>query len=229
MDTATAFRNNQSMPFMYWSREIADYIWKDYMISDGQLYRLTPNLQMVKQDNDSIKQHITNLLNNFKVVNSYVCDNNKVFPANEVVGLGERKLLLDFTAPSLQAIYTKSSDTSLMKEFRLPRDYRSLYVEVSADINLLTPGTEDQPSFRFALIDTTHGNMDYVFYTNHDIVDIAKGEYKEKQWNAVSTNDMITLDDYDHYKNLMFDLAFYAQQPINLQMRNLRLRVYGVK
>jgi phosphoglycerol transferase MdoB-like AlkP superfamily enzyme len=229
MDTAAIFRNNQSMPFMYWSRDIADYIWKDYLLSDGQLYKLAPNLQAEKYHNDSIKQHMTNLLNNFKIVNSYVCDNNKIFPSNELTDIGEKKLLLDFNDPSQKTIFTKSSDTSLMKQFRLPREYKSLYIEVSADINLLTSGTEDQPSFRFALIDTTNGNSDYVFYTNHDIVDIAKGEFKEKQWNAVSTNDMFTMDDYKQYKNLVFDLAFYAQKPINLQMRNLRLRIYGVK
>lgn len=229
MDTAVAFRNKQSMPFMYWSREIGDYIWKDYILSSGQLYKLTPDLLMEKYSNDSIKNHVTKLLNNFKIINSYVCDNNKVFPAKELVGTGERKLLLDYTDAVQKSINTKSADTSLMTAFKLPREYKYLYVEVAADVNLLTPGVEDQPSVRFALIDTTRGNRDYVFYTNHDIVDIAKGEYVEKQWNAVSTNDMFTMDDYAHYKNLIFDLAFYSQQPINLQMKNLRLKIWGVK
>lgn len=229
MDTATAFRNKQSMPFMYWSREIGDYIWKDYMISNGQLYKLTPDLQIEKYENDSIKNHITKLLNNFKIINSYVCDNNKLFPAKEVVGVGEKKLLLDYNEASQKNITTNSSDTSLMNQFKLPREYKYLYIEVSADVNLLRPGVEDQPSVRFALIDTTKGNWDFVFYTNHDIVDIAKGEYKEKQWNTISTNDMFTMDDYTKYKNLIFDLALYSQQPMNLQMKNLRLKIYGVK
>ena len=184
---------------------------------------------MEKYENDSIKNHVTKLLNNFKVINSYVCDNNKVFPAKEIVGLGEKKLLLNYTDAAQRSIATKSSDTSLMTAFKLPREYKDLYVEISAEINLLTPGIEDQPSIRFALIDTTRGNRDYVFYTNHDIVDIAKGEYHEKQWNQLSTNDMFTMDDYAKYKNLIFDLAFYSQKPINLQMKNLRLRIWGVK
>jgi hypothetical protein len=229
MDTATAFRNKQSMPFMYWSREIGDYIWKEYMISNGQLYKLTPNLQMEKYENDSIKNHVTKLLNNFKIINSYVCDNNKLFPVKEVVGVGEKKLLLDYNEAAQKSITTNSSDTSLMQQFKLPKEYKYLYIEVSADVNLFRPGVEDQPSVRFALIDTTKGNWDFVFYTNHDIVDIAKGECKEKQWNSISTNDMFTMDDYTKYKNIIFDLALYSQQPINLQMKNLRLKIYGVK
>jgi uncharacterized sulfatase len=229
LDTATHFRNNQSMPFMYWSREIGDYIWKDYLLSDGQLYKLSANLDAEKINNDSVKTHLKNLLNNFKIVNSYVTENNKIFPAKELVNVGERKLLLDYTDAAEHTIETKNADTSLMKPFRLPRNYKSLYVEVAADILLLTPGTEDQPSFRFALIDTTHGNSDYVFYTNHDIVDIVKSGFVEKQWNAAATNDMMTMDDLAKYQNLVFDLAFYAQKPINLRMKNLKLKVWGVK
>ncbi len=229
MDTTAAFTNKQSMPFMYWSREIGDYIWKDYMISSGQLYKLTPDLLMEKYANDSIKNHITKLLNNFRVINSYVCDNNKIFPSKGVVGVGEKKLLLDYNDPAQKNLFTKNSDTSLMQAFKLPDDYKYLYVEVSADINLLSPGVEEQPSIRFALIDTTQGNSDFVFYTNHDIVDIAKSEYVEKQWNQVSTNDMFTMDDYKKYKSLFFDLAVFSEKPINMQMKNLRLKIYGVK
>ncbi|MBC7588208.1 MAG: LTA synthase family protein, partial [Chitinophagaceae bacterium] len=229
MDTAVAFRNNQSMPFMYWSREIGDYIWKDYMLSNGQLYKLTPDLLMEKFKDDSIKNHVTQLLNNFKIINSYVCNNNKIFPSQQLVEVGEKKLLLDYASPLQKNIFTKNSDSSLMTAFKIPKGYKYLYVEVAADINLLTLGIEEQPSIRFALIDTTNGNNDYVFYTNHDMVDIAKGEYVEKQWNQVSTNDMFTMDDYGKYKNLIFDLAVYSQKTINLQMKNLRLRIYGVK
>ena len=66
MDTAVAFRNNQSMPFMEWSREITDYIYKDYYLSGTQLYKLTPDLLEIKVDNDSVKSHMLKLLNNFK-------------------------------------------------------------------------------------------------------------------------------------------------------------------
>lgn len=229
MDTATHFRNNQSMAFMAWSREMNDYIWKDYMLSSGELYKLTPNMQMENYKNDSIKNHITQLLNNYKIINSYVCNNNKVFPKEQLMGLGERKLLLDYKVDVLQNIVTNSADTSLMPVFKIPNGYKYLYVEINSDSYLVNKGLEDQPSFRFAIIDTLHGNYDYVFYTNHDMVQIAKGDYVEKQWNSLSTNDMITLDDYKTYTHLVFDLALYAQKPINVQLKNMRLKVYGVK
>jgi hypothetical protein len=116
-----------------------------------------------------------------------------------------------------------------MPEFKMPDKYQYLYVELSADINLLTPGLEDQPSFRLAMIDTTGRGRNYVYWTHHNIVQMAKGDYVEKSWNAVSTNDMFTLSDYRKYKKMVFDLSFYTQvPPLNLQMKHLKLKVYGV-
>jgi uncharacterized sulfatase len=83
MDTCTSFRNIQSMPFMLWSRDISDYIYKDYMLSEGSLYKLTPDLLEEPCKNDSIKKHITRLLENFKIINSYVCESNKIYPAQK--------------------------------------------------------------------------------------------------------------------------------------------------
>ncbi len=229
MDTSAAFRSIQSMPFMEWSREMTDYLYKDYYLSGDQLYKLTPDLLEEKVVNDSIKTHMTRLLNNFKLINSYVCDNNKIYPVTKSIVTGERELLLDYGNPATQTIFTKSSDTSIMPEISIPKNYKYLYIELSADINLLTTG-EDQPSFRLAMVDTTHQGRNFLFWTHHNIVQIAKGDYIEKKWNTVSTNDMFTLSDYKKYRNLFFDLSFYTQVlPMRLQMRNLKVKVYGVK
>jgi len=120
MDTCPTFRNIQSMPFMEWSREMSDYIYKGYYLSGDQLYRMTPDLLEEKVDNDSVKKHMVRLLDNFKLINSYVCDNNKIYPANKLTATGERKLLLDYFNPATQTIFTKSSDTTIMPEIRIP-------------------------------------------------------------------------------------------------------------
>ena len=230
MDTCATFRNTQSMPFMEWSREITDYIYKDYLISGDMLYKLTPDLLQVRAENDSVKNHMLRLLNNFKTINSYVCDNNKVYPLKQGLLPAQQELVYSFSEPATRTYYTKSSDTSLIPAFSVPKNYQYLYVEVSAETNLLTPGVEDQPSFRLAMIDTSNRGRNFVFWTHNNIVQMSKGDYIEKKWNPVSTNDMFTLSDYKRYHHLVFDLSFYTQVlPMNLQMRNLKVRVYGVR
>ena len=50
------------------------------------------------------------------------------------------------------------------------------------------------------------------------------------KWNSVSSTDMFTLSDYSKVKDLYFDLALFgAPEPINLSMKKIVLRVYGIK
>ena len=229
MDTAQAFRNIHSMPFMEWSREISDYIYKNYYLSGKQLYEIDSNLGLTKIKNDTLKEHVTKLINNYKLINDYVTTKNKIYPANKSIATMPKDLLLDYKNPALETINTISPDTSLMPEIKAPSAYKYLFVEMSAKINLLLPGLEDQPAVRFALIDTAKGNRNFVFWTNHNIVQMSKVDYIEKQWNEVSVTDMMTLDSYKKFKHLVFDLSFYNGRPIHLQMKDLNLKVYGVK
>jgi hypothetical protein len=230
MDTSVQFRNIQSMPFMQWSREIKDYIYKDYYLSGNQLYKLTPDLLEVKVENDSIKNHMTNLLNNFKIINDLVCTKNLLYPINRLTGIQKNELLLDYFNPKVQSVVTNEPDTTLIPEITIPKNNRSIYVEVSADIIFLSPGTNDQPAFRLALVDTTNRGRDFLFWANHNIVQMTKKDFVEKQWNAASINDQFTISDYKKSKSLLFNLSFYCGvRPINLQMKNLQVKIYGIK
>ena len=230
MDTSVQFRNIQSMPFMEWSREMTDYIYKEYYLSGNQLYKLTPDLLEIKTDNDSVKNHMVNLLNNFKLINDLVCSKNLLYPNETLVGNEKKEILLDYFNPKTQTIITKLSDSSLLPEIKIAKNNKFIYVEVSADINLLLPGTEDQPSFRLSMIDTTNHKRNFLFWTNHNIVQMTKKDYVEKQWNNTSTNDLFTIADYKKSKSLVFDLSFFSNvKPINLQMKNLRVKIVGIK
>ena len=230
LDTCVRFRNIHSMPFMEWSREMTDYIYKGYYLSGDELYRLTPNLLEEHVVNDSVKQYMKQLLNNFKLINSYVCDNNKIFPVNKVLPIGTKELLLDYSNTATQKIYTQISDTTILPEIKLPIGEKYIYVEVSAEINLQTPGIDDQPSFRLSIIDTTHKGRNFLFYTNRNIVQMTQGDYVEKKWNTTTTNDLITVEEYKNYRNKFFNLSFYTQVlPMNLFMRNLKVKIFGVK
>ncbi len=95
---------------------------------------------------------------------------------------------------------------------------------------LQTPGIENQPDFRLALVDRNGVNKKYLYWSKRDIVLMTKNDYQPKNWNHVSTNDMFTLDDYRNYKNVVFNLAlFNVRTPINLKMKELKVNIYGVR
>ena len=52
----------------------------------------------------------------------------------------------------------------------------------------------------------------------------------EKKWNTTTTSDLLTIDEYKNYRNKLFDLSFYTQVlPMNLLMRNLKVKIFGIK
>jgi len=230
IDTTVQFSNQQSMPFMEWSREMTDYIYKDYYLSGDQLYQLTPNLLEIKVENDSVKNHMQRLLNNFKLINNLVCSRNLLYPNQTIDNNSKKELLLDYYNPRTQNIITKLSDSTIIPAINVPKNDKFIYVEVSAEINLLSPGLEDQPSFRLSMMDTSNNKRSFLYWTNHNIVQMTKKDYVENQWNLASTNDMFTVNDYKKSKSLVFDLSFFSNvRPINLQMRNLKVKVFGIK
>lgn len=230
IDTTAEFSNKQSMAFMEWSRDISDYIYKDYFVSGDQLYKLTPDLLQVPYKNDSLKNFIIQLRENYKTINSYVCDSNKIFPPQEVVVPGNEQLLFDFSDTTSKLIFAKSSDTSLMQDFKIPPSYKFLYVEVSANVKMPSPEIDLHPSMRLALIDRLPRASDYLYWAMREVANISKNEFVPQQWNAIQTKDMFTLDDYKNKKGLVFNLGIWTDSiPINFQMKDLRVKIYGVK
>ncbi len=229
IDTFAGFRNKQSMPFMYSSRVIEDYIWKEYMISEKELYQLAPDLSMIPFKNDSIKNHITNLLNNFKIINSYVCDNNKIFPSKEIKKTEVRDLLFDFNSEELKKINIPQLDTSLINDLSFSLKYSQLFVEISAETKMTKKAIVEQPSIRFALFNLVNGKKKYPFYINHEIDQLVKkGSYIPDTWNTIQANDVIPLNDFKSIKQLQFSLALFCLKPINLDVKNIHIKIWGV-
>jgi phosphoglycerol transferase MdoB-like AlkP superfamily enzyme len=230
IDTCRSFRNIQSMAFMSWSREINDYIYKDYFVSDDQLYKLTPDLLQVEYKNDSLKHFIQRLRENFKIINKYVCANNKVYPASEAVAGEKKKLLEEYTEPASKWIYTKLSDINLAPIYTIPKGYKYLYVEATANINLPAAEPDYHPTIRLALIDDERTTKNYLYWSKRELVSLSKNEFIPKEWNSISTKDMFTLDNYRNIHNLKFEAAIFSDTtPINLKMKDLNIKIYGVK
>jgi phosphoglycerol transferase MdoB-like AlkP superfamily enzyme len=230
LDTATTFRNKQSMPFMWWDREIGDYIYKDYFLSDNQLYKLNPDLTQTKYNNDTLKKHIIALRENFIRVNNYVCENNKVYPADRELLPGKKELVFDYSDTSYHYLYTHRTDTMLMPMYKTPVGYRYLFIEFSAAVNIADTNAENYPSLRFSIIDTKNRGMHFLNWTKRNMETLSKSEFIPKQWNNVTATDLFTMDDYKNIKDLWFDLGLYNGPVVtDLRIKNIRLKIYGIK
>lgn len=230
MDTAKNFRNIHSMPFMSWSREITDYLYKDYFISGNQLYRLNPDLTQEKTENDSLLRKIIRLRENFKEINNYVCENNRIYPKDKALGNEDKELLYSYQDSVQRRVYTRQPDTAISPLFRIPHRFRYLVVEFSAMVKIADTDEDNYPTLRFALIDTTGRKKNFLYWSKRDLATLSPTIFTPKTTNRISATDRFTLADYSKIKHLDFELALFGSPArIDIVMAQKNLRIYGVK
>lgn len=80
LDTAKDFRNTQDIPLTRNKGTIDDYVYKDYMYSRGELYKIKDNFDTEKISDSNVLNTISNKFNAFKQLNAYLTQKNKIIP-----------------------------------------------------------------------------------------------------------------------------------------------------
>lgn len=80
LDTTKQFRNEKTIPLMRYKGSLSDMIYKDYLYSNGELFKINENFGTYKVIEESIKKTIEDSLLAFKKINAYVTQRNKIFP-----------------------------------------------------------------------------------------------------------------------------------------------------
>jgi hypothetical protein len=196
----------------------------------NSLYRLSPTLLQEPVTNDSIKRKLTSLRENFKLINRYVCENDRVYPGDADILKEEKKLLLDYKAPESRHIFSMLSDTALMPDFVIPPGYRFIYAEIEGEALLPGNKTDFHPTFRLSLIETKPRERNYLYWSKRDIATLSRNDSSTGQWKTVSENDRFSLGDFRSIHDLKFEWAIYTDSvPINLSLRHMNLRLYGIR
>ena len=80
LDTTRHFRNIHKIPLMRYKGSINDYIYKDYLYSDGELFKINEDFGTYKVNEAVIAKTMADSLLAFKKMNAYVTQRNKIFP-----------------------------------------------------------------------------------------------------------------------------------------------------
>lgn len=83
IDMHEEFRLNKNIPLMRNKNELKDFVSNDVFYSDGEMYTILENLKLEESNADDKK--LDDLLNNFKSVNTYVTQQNKIIPDSLVI------------------------------------------------------------------------------------------------------------------------------------------------
>lgn len=80
LDTAREFRNIHQIPLMRYKGSINDFIYKEHLYSDGELYKINENFGTFKVKNTELLKTMSDSLKEFKKMNAYITQRNKLFP-----------------------------------------------------------------------------------------------------------------------------------------------------
>lgn len=80
LDTTRQFRNIHQIPLMRSKGSINDFIYKEYLYSDGDIFKIDENFNINKIDDANLLQTITDSLQESKRLNAYLTKKNKIIP-----------------------------------------------------------------------------------------------------------------------------------------------------
>jgi phosphoglycerol transferase MdoB-like AlkP superfamily enzyme len=119
LDTAKEFRNIHQIPLMRYKGSINDYIYKDYLYSGGELYKINENFETNKVYEKKISKIISDSLLSFKKLNAYLTQKNKIFPASlNIYSQPE----VQFSKAELTTIKAMTKDLNFDQTFIVARD-----------------------------------------------------------------------------------------------------------
>jgi phosphoglycerol transferase MdoB-like AlkP superfamily enzyme/tetratricopeptide (TPR) repeat protein len=120
LDTAKQFRNIHQIAFMRYKGKINDFMYKNYLYSAGNLYKINDNFGIYKVKEDKIQKAINDSLNKFKNLNAYLTKRNRIYPDSlNVYG----KLNFKFSEKELNSIKKLTKGLDFTQIFNVAREY----------------------------------------------------------------------------------------------------------
>jgi tetratricopeptide (TPR) repeat protein len=118
LDTAKQFRNIHKIPLMRYKGSVNDFMYKDYLYSDGELYKVNENFGTYKVSEEFIEKTMADSLLAFKKMNAYVSQRDKIFPDSLNIYV---KPSIDFSEEQLAMIHTMTNELTLDEVFEIAR------------------------------------------------------------------------------------------------------------
>lgn len=119
LDTARFFRNIHEIPMMRYKGSINDFIYKDYLYSDGELYKINEGFGTYKIHDEELFKTISDKFREFKNTNAYITQRNKIFPDSLNIYI---KPSIEFSEEQMAKIKELANGLNFDETFNVARD-----------------------------------------------------------------------------------------------------------
>ena len=189
LDTTTAFRSTKSLVCIRNNKDMVDFIDGNYCLSDGRLFRITPEMKAEPLKDQVIQTKLQNKLHNFVQVTEYVGSTNTLIPVRMMFGK-------DLTGQEIpvndQIRYSGESWNeefiSLLPQRDIKNDYKYITISISFKFFSSETDPEKLPKLVFDVSDEKGKNLVWNQYPL-----FKPGEYHPGQWQTVTFNGSMDL------------------------------------
>lgn len=120
LDTVQKFRNIHKIPIMQNKGSINELIYKDYLYSNGDLFKINENFDLTKVNDKVMLKAMADTLNEAKRLNAYLTQKNKIIPNSINI---YTKPALEFSKEDLEKIKKLTKGLTYDEIFFLARDF----------------------------------------------------------------------------------------------------------
>lgn len=226
LDTCRSFRNIHRIPFMLTNRDINDYLYDNKYIGD-QLYKVKSGLTLQEIDDEEETAQMVKIRENFKFINAYVCQNNKLYPASENIYDTKPQELKTFKISEEHDIPQHEVYQFLVKDFYPPEAFRKVIVQVSYNLKFDPEQRELLPHL-FTYLYSGDGKKELLCSTKNTYEFIQTPKTAD-DWTSYSDEDLFDMDNYPDVNGHMFKVAFYNHDEIKMRIKDLTIKFLGIK
>jgi len=225
LDTCRTFRNIHHLPFILSNRNIEDFIYEDYYLADG-LYKLEPGLNLKSVDDPKQLERMTKIRENFKLMNAYVCQKNKLFPFSMNSFDKKKTALYEFKLNKEEHISKQKDSVEYIHEYRPPVQYKRIMVRVSFELKYQIDNLEELPRVCVNLYDAQ--NKRKVFTQIKDARDHIPNDPKKGNWIKYAEEDVYDLNTLGTKGGNVFRFTIENPSLIDFSVKDLSVEYFGM-
>jgi uncharacterized sulfatase len=226
LDTCRTFRNIHHTPFMLTNRDINDYLYEDNYIGGKQLYQICPQMNLKELPDGELTSKLMKIRDNFKIVNNYVCQNNKLYPATENIYDSAPVEIETFSNDKLQDSKRSGENSALCSDFTPPSQFKKIMVRVSFLIDSDTSQIGGPPIFSTSIL--SPDKKKELVNSTKNIWELMVPSKTDKGWWTYTDEDIYDLEKIPDKGNHLFHIEVRNSHKIKIKIKELKINFLGI-
>lgn len=227
LDTCRSFRNIHHTPFMLTNRDINDYLLDNEYIGGQQLYTIKPEMNLQESNDEASTSRLAKIRENFKVVNNYVCQNNKLFPASENIYDMNPTEIQMFSNEKLHEIKIDGQSENLVKDFKPPSNYKKIVVRVSFNAECDISNYSDLPHILTSIYKTDKKTE--LINSSKNLSEFMVPLKSEIGWSVYADEDIYDLEKIPNNGGHYIRIEIRNPHKIKLKIKDLKIKFLGME